>query len=237
MRRKNIEQFSNKSWFPNVLKENIREFLNWFVLKAHATKPFIPLIYEGLSHSENKTLINVDFDLGAGIESVKPLLKDTIEIDNITVKEFNTDNKGLYTFINNFHQLNVKEAKQLLTQIAISKNPVVVLEGNNDSLWQIIGMTFFVPLTVLLMSPFVKPFRGSRLIFTYIIPILPLVIMIDGCLALLKLYNPNDLKELTSDIIVGNYKWQYGKKDNGRGGKIIYLTGFYALSPNVEENN
>ena len=41
-------------------------------------------------------------------------------------------------------EINRNEAKQILTQVAISKNPILILEGNNDSLWQIVGMTFFV---------------------------------------------------------------------------------------------
>jgi len=225
MRRKQVRQIINNNWLPAVLKTNIREFLDWFVLKVNATKPFVPVLNEALKTSDKKRIINVDFGLGAGIKSVASLLDKDLEIESISIKDFNTEQQGLYTFINCFHQLNKEQAQDVLEQIAISKNPVVALEGNNDSLWQIIGMTVFVPLTVLLASPFVKPFHWSRLMFTYLIPILPLIIMIDGCLALLKLYNPEDLKELTSDIIVGNYKWQSGKNDNGRGGKVIYLTG------------
>jgi hypothetical protein len=42
--------------------------------------------------------------------------------------------------------------------------------------------------------------------------------MLDGFLALFKLYNPNDLDELVSTIPVKNYVWKSGKADNGRGG-------------------
>ncbi|RKE92277.1 hypothetical protein [Ichthyenterobacterium magnum] len=229
MRRKQVKQFINTKWFPSFLKSNIREFLDWFVLKVNATKPFIPIIEEGLSYTKNKNIVNIDFNLGAGIKTVTPFLDAELSTENLKIKKFNTEKNGLYTCINSFHQLNQEEAKQVLTQIAISQNPVVILEGNNDSLWQIVGMTFFVPLSVLIMSPFVKPFRWSRILFTYLIPILPFVIMIDGCIALLKLYNPKDLEELTSDIIIGNYKWEFGKKDNGRGGKIMYLIGHKTL--------
>ena len=225
MKRKQITQIINSSWCPKFIKKLVAEFLSWFVVKVNATKPFIPLIESMVNDAHSNQIINIDFNIGAGIESVKPYLKEDIQIKSIPISDFNTDTKGVYLFLNSFHQLNVKQAKEILSQIVNSKNPVIIVEGNNDSLWQVVGMTVFVPLTTLLTAPFVKPFRLTRLLFTYIIPVLPLIITIDGCIALLKLYNPKDLLELTSSINAPKYEWKAGKNDNGRGGKIIYLTG------------
>jgi|GEM_PF-2137946 len=225
MDRKQVKQLINLEWFPSHLKTLIAEFLSWFVLKVDATKPFVPIIENELTDTKSEKIINIDFNLGAGIDTVAPFLSDKIEVLSIPPSKLNTDKNGLYLFVNCFHQLSIEEAKSNLKKIAESGNPIVVVEGNDDSLWQIIGMTIFVPLTVLLTAPFVKPFRFSRIIFTYLIPILPFAIVVDGCLALMKLYNPDDLKELTSNFNIPNYEWKMGKKDNGRGGKIIYLTG------------
>lgn len=225
MKRKQITQIINTSWCPKFIKKLVAEFLSWFVVKVNATKPFIPLIESMVNDAHSNQIINIDFNIGAGIESVKPYLKEDIQIKSIPISDFNTDTKGVYLFLNSFHQLNVKQAKEILSQIVNSKNPIIIVEGNNDSLWQVVGMTVFVPLTTLLTAPFVKPFRLTRLLFTYIIPVLPLIITIDGCIALLKLYNPKDLLELTSSINAPKYEWKAGKNDNGRGGKIIYLTG------------
>lgn len=225
MKRKQITQIINVGWFPKFLKTLIAEFLSWFVVKVNATKPFIPVIEDVLNKTNHNRIINIEFDVGAGIETVKPFLKDDVTVDSIHITNFNTSEKGVYLFVNSFHQLNSEKAKKILQDIVDSGNPVVVVEGNNDSLWQIVGMTVFVPLTVLLTAFFVKPFRISRVIFTYLIPILPIIIVIDGCIALLKLYNPTDLLELTSSLERNNYEWKAGKNDNGRGGKIMYLTG------------
>ena len=225
MKRKQITQIINVGWFPKFLKTLIAEFLSWFVVKVNATKPFVPVIEVVLDKTNHKKIINIEFGIGAGIETIKPFLKDDVTVDSIHISNFITSEKGVYLFVNSFHQLNSKKAKKILQNIVDSGNPVVVVEGNNDSLWQIVGMTVFVPLTVLLTAFFVKPFRISRIIFTYLIPILPIIIVIDGCIALLKLYNPTDLLELTSSLERNNYDWKAGKNDNGRGGKIMYLTG------------
>ena len=226
MKRKQVFQFSNQKWYPSFLKRDMYEFMSWFVGKVNAAKPFLPVLEEVIGHTQTKAIINIDSKIGAGIETVMPLLPESTEVINVELERFSTHNKGMYTFINSFHQLDEKKATYYLTRIADSGNSVAVLEGNNDSLWQVVGMTIFVPLTVILSAPFVQPFRITRLIFTYLIPILPVVTMLDGFLALFKLYNPNDLNELVSNIPVKSYVWKSGKADNGRGGKIIYLMGY-----------
>ncbi|MEM6378426.1 MAG: hypothetical protein AAF705_09440 [Bacteroidota bacterium] len=225
MKRKQITQIINTKWCPQHLKILIAEFLSWFVVKVNATKPFVPVIEDTLENSGYKNIINIDLKIGAGIESLAQFLNPEISISNVPYPEFSADRKGLYLFANGFHQLPEKEAAKVLKTIAENGHPVVVVEGNNDSLWQIVGMTVFVPLTVLLTAPFVKPFRFSRIFFTYLFPVLPIIILVDGCLALLKLYNPKDLLELTVALKVPNFQWTAGKNDNNRGGKIIYLTG------------
>lgn len=225
MRRKQISQISTSSWCPGILRLLVSEFLTWFVDKVGAAKPFIPVIQRMVSETGNHKLINLDLNLGAGIETVIPFLDPDIKVvrQAFTQKQLSED--GIYIMVNSFHHLNEKEALTLLNTIIRAQKPLVVVEGNNDSLWQVVGMTIFVPLSVLLSGPFVKPFRMSRLVFTYLIPVLPFILLIDGCIALLKLYNPDDLKILVSRVNVNNYKWSYGKNDNGRGGKIIFLTG------------
>ncbi|MBC8883075.1 hypothetical protein H9X57_05755 [Flavobacterium piscinae] len=152
MKRKQITQIINVRWFPKFLKTLVAEFLSWFVLKVNATKPFIPVIEDILNKTYNKRIINIEFGIGAGIETVKPFLNDGVKVDSIAISNFNTSEKGVYLFVNSFHQLNASEAKKILQNIEESGNPVVVVEGNNDSLWQIVGMTVFVPLTVLLTA-------------------------------------------------------------------------------------
>ena len=183
----------------------------------------MPVIEEGLQHT-NK-IIAINMETGAGFETVQPYIDPQVEKSSIDMHHFNADQDGLYVMVNSFHQLSPKEAREVLQSVASRRQPIAVLEGNNDSLWQVVGMTIFVPLTVMLTAPFVRPFRISRLVFTYLIPILPIVTLVDGFLALFKLYAPKDLDELVQPIKVTDYSWRSGKLDNGRGGKIIYLLG------------
>lgn len=224
MKRKQMPQITNASWFPRFLTSCVHEFMTWFVNKVNAAKPFIPVIEEGLQHADRIIVINKK--CGAGFETVDELIDEKLKRVFVNADNFNASEEGLYLSVNSFHQFSVDEAKEMLKQISHHKQPVVIVEGNNDSLWQVFGMTVIVPLTVLLTAPFVKPFRVERLIFTYVIPVLPFVTFFDGFMALFKLYAPKDLDELTASVQAKDYNWRSGKLDNGRGGKIIYLIGY-----------
>lgn len=201
--------------------------MTWFVNKVQAAKPFIPVIEEGLKYANQ--IVILETKTGAGFETVDHLINPKFPRIEVQLKGYQGTENGLHISVNSFHQLRPHEAKALLRNISERKQPLVVLEGNNDSLWQVFGMAVIVPLTVLFTAPLVRPFRYNRLIFTYLIPILPLVTFLDGFIALFKLYAPCDLDELTSQIPIDGYSWRSGKLDNGRGGKIIYLLGFPTL--------
>ncbi len=198
--------------------------MTWFVNKVNAAKPFVPVIEEGLKHADQ--IVVVDKECGAGFETVDHLIDEKISRLFVNAENFNASEEGLYLSVNSFHQFSVEEAKDMLKQISHNRQPAVIVEGNNDSLWQVVGMTVIVPLTVLVTAPFVKPFRFERIIFTYLLPVLPVVTFFDGFMALFKIYAPKDLDELTASIETKDYYWRSGKLDNGRGGKIIYLIGY-----------
>jgi len=224
MKRKEIPQLTNQEWFPPILKLYINEFVTWFVGKVNAAKPFLPVVNEGLKYADK--IIAMQMNVGAGFESLAPLLDKNIPVEEVMLKNFTADKKGLYISVNAFHQLKPDEALDVLDKISASGNPVVIVEGNNDSLWQAFGMTVILPLSILISAPFVKPFHFGRLIFTYLIPVILLVSVLDGFIALFKLYAPADLDEMIQKIQNRNYTWRSGKMDNGRGGKIIYLIGY-----------
>ena len=50
-----------------------------------------------------------------------------------------------------------------------------------------------VPLAVLVLTPAVRPFRWSRLFWTYLVPVLPPPILFDGVVSCLRVYTPEEM--------------------------------------------
>jgi len=77
-----------------------------------------------------------------------------------------------------------------------------------------------------LFTPFFKPFRFSRLLYTYIIPIIPFCTIWDGIVSIIRLYKPSELLKIAREVDTENYFWEAGKKRSNFGLKVTYLIGY-----------
>jgi len=78
----------------------------------------------------------------------------------------------------------------------------------------------FMPVGALLLVPFMKEFRFARLVWTYLLPVIPFVLLFDGVLSCLRAYTPNELREMASRAAASNYGWEIGEA-----GGVTYLLG------------
>jgi hypothetical protein len=63
------------------------------------------------------------------------------------------------------------------------------------------------------------PFRWSRLFWTYVIPVIPFVVLFDGVVSCLRTYRTEELRDLIDGLTGSEYKWSVGEQ-LGRDGKI-----------------
>ena len=78
-------------------------------------------------------------------------------------------------------------------------------------------MSFFVTLKV-------RPVSWQQIVFTYLIPIIPLVFAWDGAVSNVRTYTLNDLDELLRQVPSENYVWEKGTTDGRM--KQLYMTGY-----------
>src|SRR5258708_35830223 len=107
--------------------------------------------------------------------------------------------KGFRTMFTSFHHVSPEEAR------AILQNAVDAGEGIG-----IFEITRRAPLTVGLMlpwalmpficTPWIRPFRWSRLLRTYLFPIIPLGFLFDGVGSSLRTYGPPALIEIGANL-------------------------------------
>lgn len=166
----------------------------------------------------------------ARVERVEELAARPVEVLTCPAREAaeRFKGRGVGVYINSFHRLGRGEDRAALAELVNRDLDVFIGEGNNNSLWQVVGMTVFVPVLMFLFTPLVKPFRLSRLFFTYLVPVIPFVVVWDGLAALFRLHRPEDFEALAKSVGRSDYVWKAGKRQNGRGGYVIYLLGYRA---------
>jgi len=76
-------------------------------------------------------------------------------------------------------------------------------------------------------TPLIRPFRWSRLLCTYVLPIIPLVLLFDGVVSCLRTYSPLELREMIKKLPGSEYQWKVGEYSKASGQvPITYLIGY-----------
>lgn len=57
----------------------------------------------------------------------------------------------------------------------------------------------------------VRPIKITQLLFTYIIPVFPLLILWDALVSNLRTYSPEELRSMLEDLNDESYHWELGK--------------------------
>ncbi len=95
----------------------------------------------------------------------------------------------------------------------------------------VLGIAIFAltPFAVLFAVPLIRPMRGKTFLFTYLIPVIPVVALFDGIVSCLRTYSPRELAALVAAVDGGGYTWEIGKVRSWRSPiPITYLLGYPA---------
>jgi len=236
MRRVHLFEFEDQTWFPGVFREGITDYLQYASNRVNLYKPLLPVIEKGLKFSRSNKIIDICSGGGGGILKIyeqlkldyynsKVILTDKYpnldafrktseaskgkigyvesSIDAVDVPK---DLKGFRTQFVSFHHFKPEQARTILKNAAAAGMPIGII--------------------VMLAVPFIKPFKWSRIFFTYIIPAIPFFTMWDGLVSVLRTYSVDEMKEMTESIDVKGYKWEIGKIKNERGPSLLYLLGY-----------
>jgi hypothetical protein len=150
---------------------------------------------------------------------------DTRSIDAANVPG---DLKGVRTMFSAIHHFRPGQVRSILQNAAANNAPIAIFDGGDKSIFGIIGVLIIHPLAFLLFTPFFKPFKLSRLLFTYLIPLIPLYTIWDGCVSIMRLYKPKELLKIANGISPGTYKWSAGQTKSRFGLHATYLIGMPA---------
>jgi hypothetical protein len=77
----------------------------------------------------------------------------------------------------------------------------------------------------LITAPFIRPFRFTRLFWTYILPVVPFLLFWDGLISCLRAYSIEQLKEMIASLHADGYIWEVGEEQRGFV-TITYLLGY-----------
>ncbi len=249
MRRLHLFEFGDLPWFPRVLHDAETGYLT----AAYRFFPLAQLWAEKIAGVLRPGVRCEILDLCSGSGGAMPLTVASLEKRGYDVQATLTDLypnpasavhprirwrtepvdarcvppelTGTRTMFSSFHHLRPDAARGILRDAFDQRQPVCIFESGPGG-WIGLAAMVGVPLAVLALMPFARPFRWSYLLFTYLIPLMPLVILWDGIVSMLRIYSPEQMREMTADLRAPGYAWEIGRiKVRGIAGGLPYLIG------------
>jgi len=114
---------------------------------------------------------------------------------------------GFRTIFTAFHHFRPGEARAILADAVQRGQGIGVFEIARRAPLEI-TVVAFTWLGTLVSAPFMRPWRWSRLAWTYLPPVLPIVGTFDGVVSCLRAYSKAELEELVRGL--DTYTWEIG---------------------------
>ncbi len=113
----------------------------------------------------------------------------------------------------------------MLEDAVRKRQGIGIFEATERTVPAIVGM-LLVPLILWVVTPAIRPFRWSRLFWTYALPAIPLAATWDGLVSCLRTYTPAELREMVAELGDTDYTWEIGQERVPRSAaSVTYLIG------------
>jgi hypothetical protein len=256
MRRIQFIELHEQRWFPKFLRDDITDALQFALSTTAAYGPIAPLFRRALHAAKRHSIVDLCsgaggpwLDLGlrlkSGITGFQVVMTDkfpnlaafesarsrsevpmTFCHNPVDAREVPRDLEGFRTLFSAFHHFPPAEARAIIQDTVEARQGIGIFEITRRTAPAIAAMILW-SLAPLFFTPFVRPFRWSRLFFTYIVPVIPFVLLFDGIVSCLRTYRPSELTDLVRQLGPTNYEWQAGEfRESLLKTPITYLIGF-----------
>lgn len=244
MSRIQFFEFEDLKWFPSFLRNYLTDYLKFLANQIKIYKPIIPILQKAIDNSGTNQIIDLASGSGGGLTWINgELLKDNPDLKilltdyypNIDAFEYTKkqmknvdyvkkpidarnvpDNlKGLRTQFLSLHHFKPDDAIKILQNAVDSNSTIAIFEAQERSFASLFAM-ITSPISVLLTTPFIRPLKFGRILFTYLIPIVPIIVLWDGVVSCLRTYSVNEMINIVDQVNnKDNFEWEIGKIKSG----------------------
>lgn len=237
-------EIHDQHWFPGFLRREVLDALQMILERTGAYKPIAGRLREALNCSEARQVVDLFSGAGGpwpslvqlfqreGAPPVEVLLTDKFPNDSngINAGKFRSSGikflhdpidataipvglQGFRTIFSSFHHFDPEQAGRFLRESAARGQGIGIFEVASRHSFTILTI-LAMPIVDWLFTPFRRPFRWARIFWTYIIPVVPLVLLVDGLISCLRAYSLADLRAMTAGVNSRDYEWWIGEELN-----------------------
>jgi hypothetical protein len=256
MPRLHLVELEDLPWIPDALRNALTGYLQAMLDATDPYAPAVPVLVDALRRSDARRIVDLCSGGGGpwkrlraalvaagsavpvvltdrypnpgavaaagGGDGAIPISMHAGAVDATRVPE---SLGGLRTVFTAFHHFAPDAARAVLRDAVARGEPIAIFEATKRNTTCIL-VTLLSPIATLVMMPRVRPFRWTNLLFTYLIPIVPLMVAWDGVVSCLRTYEPEELNALVASIDGHEgYEWAVGERATRGPIPVTYLVG------------
>jgi hypothetical protein len=236
MKRRHWIEISDEPWCPQGIRRAATDYCRFVTEVTGVYNAVAPLLVEALQRTGDRRVLdlgsgaagpwiglqrslhNMGEDVAVCLSDHNPDIEAferarrlsqqalTYRAEPVDATEVPSDLPGFRTFFSAFHHLRPDQARAVLALAVAQGKGVAVFECGGRGILEFLAL-LGTPIRVLLITPFILPFRWSRLLWTYLLPVMPLVLLFDTVVSCLRMYSVEELRDLTVGL---DYQWQAG---------------------------
>jgi hypothetical protein len=254
--RLHLFELEDQPWFPATVRDLATDYLHFIETKFALHRPAVRLLADALRQSRATRVVDLCAGGGGPVPAlarelaaegfaVRFTLTDRFPnvraferaaaaapgaidfiAEPVDARRVRAGLAGFRTLFNAFHHFRPADAIAVLGDAAAAGDPIGVFEIPDRRLATLLPLLFLTPLMVALATPVVRPFRWARLVWTYLLPLVPLTCWWDGVVSALRAYTPAELEWLAGQVGVAGYTWRVRRVPIGSTpGWLTYLIG------------
>jgi hypothetical protein len=248
-------EFHDHKWFPKSLRDGVTDALQFILSLGGIYRPIVPLLNIAVEAVGAERIVDLCSGGGGpwlwlyrllgvgGGRNIEVCLTDkypnvaafenaqqktggqiTFYRGFVNAASLPRELSGFRTIFTSFHHFTPDEAVAILQNAADDGQGIGVFEAAKRDPLTIL-LTVLMPLAGFLTAPFARPFRISRLFWTYVIPVIPFVLFFDGVVSCLRAYSQKELLLLAAQVKSENYVWEIGEQSGGLA-PVTFLIGY-----------
>ena len=238
MRRYHLVELEDLPWWPRTFRDAATDYLVAAIRLGKLYNGLVPRLAAAVTQSGATQIVDLCSGGGGPWPDLLPALRASgvdvpvyltdkypnsaalsrvaatttgiaFEEQSVSATEVPERLPGFRTVFTAFHHFRPDDARSILAAAVRDREGIFIAEPGPRSV-AALATQAIVPLGVLLLTPVIRPFRWSRLFWTYLVPVLPLAILFDGVVSCLRMYTPDELLAMGREVGGDEYTWEAG---------------------------
>lgn len=256
--RRILSELEDKQWFPPLIRGYMTDYLQFLFSKFNLYSPVTEVIHDIINKTHQKQIVDLCAGSGGPLLKIRKdyfrrygsipsvILTDKFTHfgrlnqfapglsyypDSVNAMNIPDTLAGVRTMFSSLHHFTIEELEVILEDAVKKKQPVAFFDSGNKNVFFALSLIIVHPLLLVLFTPFIKPFRYKRLIFTYLIPVVIAGAVWDGIVSIIHLHSSASLNLLVRKPSLKSYDWKVIQMRNNMGMKIFGISG----TPKLEQ--